>query len=67
MDKALHLYESGEDRLSVAKQLLRLQRTLAGARSALIREQVDAMLAQPTLDQTDTEILKQLLRLQLSS
>jgi hypothetical protein len=65
MDKALHLYKDGEDALTVERQLIRLHRTLAEARSALIQEQVDAILARPTLDQTDTEILKKLLGLKL--
>jgi hypothetical protein len=64
---ALHLYQGGEDKLTVAKQLLRLQRLLLQARSALIQEQVEAILDRPTLDRKDTEILKKLLHLKLFS
>jgi hypothetical protein len=67
MNTALHLYQSGEDTLTVAKQLVRLHHMLLETRSALIQEQVEALLAQPTLDQTDTEILKKLLHLKLFS
>jgi hypothetical protein len=67
MDKALHRYQSGEDPLIIAKQLLQLHRTLLQAKSTLIQEQVEAVLARPTLDQKDTEILKKLLRLKLFS
>ena len=67
MNKAFHLYQGGEDALTVAKQLIRLHRTLTEVRSGLLREQVEAILTRPTLDQTDTEILKKLLRLQLFS
>jgi hypothetical protein len=67
MSEALHRYQSKEDALTVAKQLIGLHRTLAEARSALIREQVEAILAQPTLERTDAEILNKLLHLQLSS
>jgi hypothetical protein len=61
MDKALHLYESEEDTLTVAKQVIRLHRALAEARSALIREQVEAILARPTLERKDINTLNELL------
>jgi hypothetical protein len=67
MDKALRHYRSAEDPLTVAKQLLRLQRRLTKIRSALIQEQVEATLARPTLERKDIEILKKLLHLKLSS
>lgn len=67
MDKALNRYQSAEDPLTVAKQLLRLQRRLTKIRSALIQEQVEATLARPTLERKDIEILKKLLHLKLSS
>lgn len=62
IDTALHRYENREDKLAVAKRLIRLHRVLAKARSALIRERVEAILAKPTLDRKDEETLEELLR-----
>jgi hypothetical protein len=62
MDKTFHLYEKGADTLTVAKPLIRLHRMLAKARSVLIREQVERILAKSTLERQDEETLKELLR-----
>jgi hypothetical protein len=61
LDEALRRYEHRrEDTLSVAKRLLRLQRMLGKARSALLREQLEAILAKPTLNQKDKETVEEL-------
>ena len=60
MVRAFQLYQNGEDTLAVAKRLLLLHRMLKKVRSALIREQLQALLTKPTLDQKDQDTIEEL-------
>ena len=60
LDEALQRYENGEDTLAVAERVRGVRRVLAEARSTLIRERVEAILAKPGLEKKDEEILQEL-------
>jgi hypothetical protein len=61
LDEALQRYENREeDTLAVAKRVRGVHRVLAEARSTLIRERVEAILAKPGLEKKDEEILQEL-------